>query len=85
MITFSYLSIFLLLTILTALFDMKIFDYTILEALRNLLYTEIATGRMIVVVSVLIGLLSSAVIDFRLFKAKKKQGHPGKESLGHAN
>ncbi|EFV75663.1 hypothetical protein HMPREF1013_04158 [Bacillus sp. 2_A_57_CT2] len=74
MITFSYLSIFLLLTILTALFDMKIFDYTILEALRNLLYTEIATGRMIVVVSVLIGLLSSAVIDFRLFKAKKKTG-----------
>ncbi|OHX50367.1 hypothetical protein AADC60_05390 [Cytobacillus pseudoceanisediminis] len=74
MITFSYLSIFLLLTILTALFDMKIFDYTILEALRNLLYTEIATGRMIVVVSVLIGLLSSAVIDFRLFKAKKKSG-----------
>jgi hypothetical protein len=73
MITFSYLSIFLLLTILAALFDMKIFDYTIWEALRNILFTEIATGRMIVIFTVLIGLASSAVVDFRLLKARKKK------------
>ncbi|WP_264740250.1 hypothetical protein [Cytobacillus firmus] len=74
MITFSYLSFFLLLTILAALFDMKIFDYTIWEALRNLLFTEIATGRMIIIFSILIGLLTSAVIDIHLFKVKKKSG-----------
>jgi hypothetical protein len=73
MITFSYLSIFLLLTILAALFDMKIFDYTIWEALRNILFTEIATGRMIVIFTVLIGLASSAIVDFRLLKARKKK------------
>ncbi|UOE56336.1 hypothetical protein LIT38_05015 [Bacillus sp. CMF12] len=74
MITFSYLAIFLLMTLTAAFFDMKIFDYTIWEALRNLLFKEIATGRMIIIVSVFIGLASSAVIDFRLFKAKKKTG-----------
>lgn len=73
MITFSYLTIFLLLAILSTIFDMKIFDYTFWEALRNLLFSEIATGRMIIIFTVLIGLASSAVADFRLLNAKKKK------------
>ncbi|PAE24857.1 MULTISPECIES: hypothetical protein [Bacillaceae] len=73
MITFSYLTIFLLLAILSTIFDMRIFDYTFFQALRNLLFSEIATGRMIIIFTVLIGLASSTVADFRLLKAKKKK------------
>ncbi|MEH6987394.1 MULTISPECIES: hypothetical protein [Bacillales] len=73
MITFSYLTIFLLLAILSTIFDMKIFDDTFWEALKNLLFSEIATGRMIIIFTVLVGLASSAVADFRLLKAKKKK------------
>ncbi|MBG9548858.1 hypothetical protein ACOSZF_04825 [Cytobacillus firmus] len=72
MITFSYLTIFLLLAILSTIFDMRIFDYTFLEAMRNLLFSEIATGRMIIIFTVLIGLATSAAADFRLMKARKK-------------
>ncbi|KAF0820707.1 MULTISPECIES: hypothetical protein [unclassified Cytobacillus] len=72
MITFSYLAIFLLLAILCTIFDMKIFDETFFEALRNLLFSEVATGRMIVIVTVMIGIASSAAVDFHLWKARKK-------------
>ncbi|MCM3706973.1 MULTISPECIES: hypothetical protein [Cytobacillus] len=72
MITFSYLTIFLLLAILSTIFDMRLFNYTFFEALRNL-FSEIATGRMIIIFTILIGLASSTVADFRLLKAKKKK------------
>jgi hypothetical protein len=73
MITLSYLAIFLLLAILCTIFDMKIFDNTFLVALRNLLFSEVATGRMIVIITVMIGFASSAAIDFHLWKARKKK------------
>lgn len=74
MVTFSYLTIFTLMALLATVFDMKIFDFTFWEALRNLLFSEVATGRMIILVTIAIGLVSSIVTDFRIFKARKQAG-----------
>ncbi|WP_026583415.1 hypothetical protein [Bacillus sp. J33] len=74
MVTFSFMTIFALMAALAALFDMKILNYTFWEALWNLLFTEIATGRMILVATLLAGLVSSLITDFRILKARKKSG-----------
>lgn len=74
MVTFSFMTIFALMAALAALFDMKILHYTFWEALWNLLFTEIATGRMILVATLLAGLVSSLITDFRILKARKKSG-----------
>ncbi|WP_258309394.1 hypothetical protein [Cytobacillus oceanisediminis] len=74
MVTFSYFAIFTLLALLATLFDMKIFDFTFWEALRNLLFSEVATGRMIILFTIGAGLVSSLIIDYRIFKNRKKTG-----------
>lgn len=72
MVTLCYFFTFVLLIMLTAFFDMRLFEYSIWEALKNLLYTEIAVGRLIVLIGAVIGLSFSMVADFRLYLKKKK-------------
>ncbi|GLB60002.1 hypothetical protein NCCP133_21340 [Cytobacillus sp. NCCP-133] len=72
MVTFCYLAIFGLMAILVTLFDMNIFNFTFWEALKSTLFSEVATGRMILLVTVGVGLVSSMITDFRILKSKKK-------------
>ncbi|WML49488.1 hypothetical protein RCG23_05665 [Neobacillus sp. PS3-34] len=72
MVTLCYFFTFVLLIMLTAFFDMRLFEYSIWEALKNLLYTEIAVGRLIVLIGAVIGLSFSMVADIRLYLKKKK-------------
>ncbi|MBM7691463.1 putative membrane protein [Peribacillus deserti] len=76
MLTFSFLLVIFLLTILLAVFDMMILDFSIWEALINLYFPEVATGRSFVYTGVFFGFVICIVGDFRLYKKKKlKKNH----------
>lgn len=71
MITFAFFLVVTLLSLLLAFFDMMLFEYSFLEALKNLFVSEIAAGRYIVITGAVVGLISSIVLDIRLYLAKK--------------
>ncbi|MED4203446.1 hypothetical protein [Neobacillus mesonae] len=71
MVTLAYFILTVLLTLLIAFFDTRIFEYSYVEALRNLFFTEIAAGKYIVFAGLLVGLMISMIIDVRIFLSKK--------------
>ncbi|MED3563366.1 hypothetical protein [Bacillus xiapuensis] len=79
MVTLSFILINVSLTGLLALFDMKLFEYNFLEAVRGVLFSEIAAGRYIVLIGVIIGFIASIVIDIRIYLSKRK----GKNTEGN--
>ncbi|MFP7295891.1 hypothetical protein [Neobacillus niacini] len=72
MVTFSFVALIILLTILIGLFDMRLFEYSFLEAIINILYSEIAIGRYIALFGAALGLISSVIIDMRIHRSKRK-------------
>jgi hypothetical protein len=72
MVTLAYFLLILLLTILIALFDMSLFEFTFFEAMINIIYSEIAIGRYIALFGAALGLISSVIIDFRIHRSKKE-------------
>ncbi len=79
MVTFSFVLIALFLTGLLALFDTQLFGYTFISAIQHLLFSEIAAGRYIVITGAIVGLISSVVIDVRIYLSKRK----GKNTEGN--
>ncbi|OIK14616.1 hypothetical protein BIV60_11280 [Bacillus sp. MUM 116] len=76
MVTLSFILINVFLTGLLALFDMKLFEYNFLEAVRGVLFSEIAAGRYIVLVGVIIGFIASIVIDIRIYISESSPSPP---------
>ncbi|MCM3690118.1 hypothetical protein [Neobacillus niacini] len=72
MVTFAFILLVILLTILIALFDMSLFEFSFFEAMKNILYSEIAIGRYIALFGAVLGLISSVIIDFRIHRSKKE-------------
>jgi hypothetical protein len=72
MVTLAYFLLVSLLTILIALFDMSLFEFSFFEAIINILYSEIAIGRYIAILGASLGLISSVIIDFRIHRSKKE-------------
>lgn len=72
MITLAFLLVSITMTLLLALFDMSVFEYSLLDALKNLYISEIAAGRYIVILGAIVGLASSIVLDIRIYLSKKK-------------
>jgi hypothetical protein len=72
MVTLTFFILITFLTILIALFDMSIFEFTFLEAVINILYSEIAIGRYIALLGTVFGLISSVIIDVRIHRSKKE-------------
>jgi hypothetical protein len=68
------------MSVLTIVFDLFVFKSTIREAMLNIFYAEIAAGRIIAIAAFLLGLGSSLVADYRLYRNKKAQKTQQKES-----
>ncbi|ALC91216.1 hypothetical protein AM500_16480 [Bacillus sp. FJAT-18017] len=79
MITFSYILTMVLITGLTAILDMVLFQFSFWEALSNIVDSEVFYGRLFVISGVLIGFAFSITSDIRLFLGKRK-GYINKES-----
>ncbi|NRD78646.1 hypothetical protein HPT25_14895 [Bacillus sp. BRMEA1] len=73
MITLGFFLTSISLTVLLAIFDMKIFEYPFLLAVKNIIFSEIAAGRYIVILGGTGGLVSSVIIDVRLYLQKKRR------------
>lgn len=71
MVTLSYFLLVISLTLLIALFDMSLFEFSFLEAIINIVYSEVAIGRYIALLGASLGLISSVIIDFRIHRSKK--------------
>lgn len=72
MVTLAFFIVIGLLSILVAFFDTQIFGYSFWEAYVNIFYTEIAVGKYIVITGILFGLISSIIIDIRIYLNKRK-------------
>jgi hypothetical protein len=72
MVTLAYFLLLTFLTILIALFDMSLFEFSFFEAMINILYSEIAIGRYISLFGAALGLISSVIIDFRIHRSNKE-------------
>jgi hypothetical protein len=62
----------LILSVITAFFDMFVLEYSFFISLKNLFFSEIAVGRNIVWTGAVVGLLSSIITDIRLYLNKKR-------------
>jgi hypothetical protein len=82
MVTLGFILISVSMSVLTICFDLVIFKSTLGEAVLNIVYAEIAAGRMIALAGFLIGLGSSLTADYRLYKNKKSQKTMQKGSGG---
>jgi hypothetical protein len=71
MVTLAFFLLITLLTILIALFDMSLFEFSFFEAMINILFSEIAIGRYIALFGAALGLISSVMIDIRIHRTKK--------------
>lgn len=71
MVTFCFFLVFLILLMITSIFDMLVYKKNILESLYALLYAYIGAGRYIAYIGAGVGLISSIIIDYRLHKNKK--------------
>jgi uncharacterized membrane protein YeiB len=80
MVTLGFISICVSMSVLTIIFDIFVFKSTVLDAVLNIFYAEIAAGRIITIAAFLLGLGSSLVADYRLYKKKKSQKTQQKES-----
>lgn len=72
MVTLAYFLILFMLSMITAIFDMFILEYSFWISLKNLFFSEIAVGRNTVWAGAIVGLLSSIIIDVRLYLNNKK-------------
>lgn len=72
MVTLSFFLLITFLTLLIALFDMSLFEYSFFEAIINILTSEIAIGRYIALMGAALGLISSVIIDVRIHRSKKE-------------
>jgi hypothetical protein len=72
MVTLSYFLLISLLTILIAIFDMSLFEFSFFEAMINIFYSVIAIGSYIAILGSSLGLISCVIIDFRIHRSKKE-------------
>ena len=72
MVTLSYFLLLVFLSILLALFDIKLFELSFIEAFIRIYSSEIAVGRYISLVGVFFGLIWSVVVDVRIYRSKKE-------------
>jgi len=76
MVTFCFFLIFVLLLTITTIYDMVIYQKTILQTLHMLLFTYVGAGRYIAYIEAGIGLIYSIIIDYRLHQNKKNEVNP---------
>jgi hypothetical protein len=72
MVTLSFFLLLMFLSILLALFDMKLFELTFFEALIKIFSSEIAVGGYISIAGAFLGLIWSVVVDVRIYRSNKK-------------
>jgi hypothetical protein len=72
LVTLVYIMIFILLSVLFSLFDMKLFNYSYFHAMWNLFYTEMSSGIHFLLLFSFIGLVLCVFIDIRIYLNKKK-------------
>ncbi|MEH7113865.1 hypothetical protein V7124_15940 [Neobacillus niacini] len=72
MVTLSYFLLLIFLSILLALFDIKLFELTFFEAIVKIYYSEIAVGRYFSFAGAFLGLIWSVVVDVRIYRSNKK-------------
>lgn len=71
MVTLCFFLIFILLLTITTLFDLAVYKKDISETLHSLLFSYVGSGRYIAYLGAGVGLFSSIITDYRLYKNKK--------------
>ncbi|WP_367752564.1 hypothetical protein [Ammoniphilus sp. 3BR4] len=68
--------IFTLLLVVTTIFDMLIYKKDVTDTLHMLLYAFVGAGRYLAYIGAALGLVTAMVVDYRLFKRKKRKKAP---------
>ncbi|MFT8319665.1 MAG: hypothetical protein ABF649_02030 [Bacillus sp. (in: firmicutes)] len=72
MVTFAYVLIIGLMSILTVVLDMFVFHAGLKKCVANIYNAEIGAGALTIVLAALLGFVWSIVVDFRMKKNKTK-------------
>jgi hypothetical protein len=65
---------------LLSFFDMKLFKFSFFQAMKNIFYTELPSNMVVIFIVLFVGLSSSVVLDFRIYRDKKKKKNKGEPS-----
>jgi hypothetical protein len=79
-ISLLYVLMFASLYGLLSFFDMKLFKFSFFQAMKNILNTELPSNMTVILLVLFVGLSSSVVLDFRVYRDKKKKKNKGEPS-----
>jgi hypothetical protein len=73
MVTLIYSLVFTALVLFLSFLDSLVFKIPFIQSLLTIFSFEVGTRKIIVVVTSFLGFISSLLIDYHLYKEKKKQ------------
>jgi hypothetical protein len=69
--TFAFVLIFTMLTLLIGLIDIYFFHKSVSEVMQQVLSVQFGTRKWWVFIGIFIGLFYSVIVDYKQYKAKK--------------
>ncbi|PKG25091.1 hypothetical protein [Niallia nealsonii] len=77
MVTFAYMLIIGMLSVLTISLDMFVYHKGFMYCLKNIYSAEVGAGAITIVITAIFGFLWSVIVDIRLRKSKKQSKQTG--------
>jgi hypothetical protein len=77
LISLLYFLLFASLYGLLSFFDRKLFNISFFQAMKNISYMELPSNTVVIFIVLFVGLSSSVVLDFRIYREKKKKINKG--------